>query len=90
MTQFLPTGIFSAFVLRPGYCEKSSLVYMSLSVKRADSHASQKSKVGFRFLVFSKISLFLLLLSLSLLAQISCFGSPFALLFVPYACLWQG
>jgi hypothetical protein len=52
MTRFLPAGIFSVFVLVLRYCEKSSSVCVSLSVRRAGSHTGQKSKVGFRVLVF--------------------------------------
>ena len=39
MTQFLPVRIFSVFVPVLGYCEKSSSVCVSLSVRRAGSQS---------------------------------------------------
>uniref|UniRef100_A0A2N9FKW6 Uncharacterized protein n=1 Tax=Fagus sylvatica TaxID=28930 RepID=A0A2N9FKW6_FAGSY len=64
-----------------GYCEKSSSVCMSFSVRRAGSQPVDtrvKSLGRFQILGFLKTPFFLLLLFL--LAQISRSGSPFALL----------
>jgi hypothetical protein len=61
MTRFLPAGIFSIFVPVLRYREKSSLVCVSLSVRRAISQSVgtwSKVKVGFRFLVLSQNSTF--------------------------------
>jgi hypothetical protein len=81
MTRFLPAGIFSVFVPILRYCEKSSSICVSFSVRRAGSQPVDtrvKSLGRFQILGFLKTPFFLLLLFL--LAQISRSGSPFALL----------
>jgi hypothetical protein len=82
MTRFLPARIFSIFVPVLRYCEKSSLVCVSFSVRRAGSQPVDtrvKSLGRFQILGFLKTPFFLLLLFF-FLAQISRSGSPFALL----------
>jgi hypothetical protein len=65
MTRFLPAGIFSIFVPVLRYCEKSSSVYVSFSVRRAGSQPVDtwvKSLGRFQILGFLKTPFFLLLL----------------------------
>jgi hypothetical protein len=65
MTRFLPAGIFSVFVPVLRYCEKSSSVCVSFSVRRAGSQPVDprvKSLGRFQILGFLKTPFFLLLL----------------------------